>query len=326
MNQTHINLINKLTPILWEPGHMGAFLGRFLFDTILEQSTLSEKDRKNYNRKDQIEWLWDDITSEYFQYNLTDWKLELHNSWDLLKQRYSKDIDFDAAICYISAQLNYPYYSDAKLLPSQAVKIEYQTRLLTSDLIDMANCEFEFDNITFPYIKSHVQGNIKRINQLPWNKKILCRFPKNKAWMGDVFLFYKHYWYYIINPYSDKNGFMEHNKQALISPVEYDKHFLNNYDRYNPTNDISDYIIIDIYDLIFNENFEQLKAIDSRYNTGVSETQLQLIRETKQELTEILNIFGLSHTSNIVTAEDHASNFLTKEVLDIYNIVKKIGP
>ena len=326
MNKNHSNLLNKLIPILWEPGHMGAFFGRFLFDDVLEKSSYNTDIKKNYNKLPQTEWRWHDITSEYFQYNLTDWKLELHNSWDLLKHLYPNSTDFDAVICYISAQLNYPYYSNSKLLPSQAVKIEYQTQLLTSDLIDMVNGEFEFNNITFPYIKSHVQGNIKRINQLPWQKKIICRFPKNKAWMGDIFLFYKHYWYYIINPHSDKNGFMEHNKQALISPVEYNKHFSNNYDRYNPTNDITDYSIIDMYDLIFNENFEQLKAIDSRYNTGVSETQLQLIRETKQELIEILNIFGLSHTSNIATAEDHASNFLTKEVLDIYNTVKKIGP
>lgn len=326
MNNNHKNLFNKLIPILWEPGHMGAFLGRFLFDDTIEQSTLTESDKKNYNKKAQVEWYWDDITSEYFQYNLTDWKLELHNSWDLLKHLYPNSTDFDAVICYISAQLNYPYYSNSKLLPSQAVKIEYQTQLLTSNLIDMANCEFEFDNITFPYIKSHVQGNIKRINQLPWKKKIICRFTKNKAWMGDIFLFYKHYWYYIMNPDRNRNGFMEHNKHALINPVEYNKHFLYSYERYNPTDDIADYIIIDIYDLIFNENFEQLKAIDSRYDSGISETQLQLIRETKQGLIEILNIFGLSHTSNIVTTEDHASNFLTKEILNIYNTVKRIGP
>ena len=33
MNKNHSNLFNNLIPILWEPGHMGAFFGRFLFDS-----------------------------------------------------------------------------------------------------------------------------------------------------------------------------------------------------------------------------------------------------------------------------------------------------
>jgi hypothetical protein len=196
----------------------------------------------------------------------------------------------------------------------------------TTNLIEIANSNFEFDNITFPYVKSHIQGNIKRINQFPWEKKIICRFPKNKSWMAGLFHFYKHYWYFIINPDSNSPGFSSHTKQALTCPVEYNKHFSATHDRYNPTDDIADYIIIDMYDLIFNENFEQLTAIDSRYNTGVSETQLRLIRDARQGSIEILNIFGLSHTADIVTEEDHACKFLTKEVIDIYNTVKKIGP
>ena len=327
MKQHHINLLNKLIPVLWEPGHMGAFLGRVLFDDTIEQSNLSDYDKKNYNKKAQVEWHWDDIIGEYFQYNLTDWKLELHDSWDLLKQSYPDQLEFDAVICYISAQLNYPYYSsNASRLPIYAIDIQYNTQQSSNNLLAMANCEFEFSDITFPYIKSHIQGNITRINQLPWKKKIICRFPKNKSWLGDVFLFYKHYWYYIINPTRNRNGFMEHNRQALIGPVEYNEHFLYNYERYNPLNEMDDFIIIDMYDLIFNEQVEQLTAIDSRYNQGISATQLQLIRDTKQGLIEILNIFGLSHTSDIITPEDHATKFLTKEVIDIYNIIKKIGP
>ena len=306
---------------------MGAFFGRFLFDDVLEKSNLNKYDKKNYNKKPQVEWKWDDIVDEYFQFNEAYCKSNLHHSWKLFKQSYPTGSEFDAAICYIIAQKNYKYYSNNGMLPNNRSKMPYLKNQLTTDLINIANCNFEFNNITFPYVKSHIQRNsIQRINQLTWKKKILCRFPKNKAWMGDVFLFYKHYWYYIINPLSDRTGFMEHNKQALTCPVEYNKHFLYNYEIYNPTDNIADYSIIDMYDLIFNENFEQLKEIDPLYNRGVSETQLQLIRETKQELIEILNIFGLSHTSNIVTAEDHASNFLTKEVLDIYKIVKKIGP
>lgn len=325
MNETHSKFFNNLTPILWEPGHMGAFFGRFLFDDTIEQSTLSTYDKENYNKKPQVEWLWHDITSEYFQYNLTDWKLELHNSWELLKQHYPNEIDFDAAVCYIVAQLNYPYFSNKSRLPIHlTVREPYKNFYPVEELMDMANRDFNFNDITFPYIKSHIQGNIQRINQFPWKKKIVCKFPEHKAWMGDIFLFYKHYWYYILNPNANRNGFMEFNKQAIFGPVEYDKHFSNSYKRYNITD--STYIIIDMYDLIFNENFEQLKLIDQRYNSGISSTQLQSIRDAKKGLIEILSIFGLSHISDIVTSEDHNSTFLTKEVLDIYNIVKKIGP
>jgi hypothetical protein len=50
MHNNHRHLFNKLVPILWEPGHMGAFFGRFLFDDVLEQSTLSEHSKQNYNK------------------------------------------------------------------------------------------------------------------------------------------------------------------------------------------------------------------------------------------------------------------------------------
>lgn len=325
MNQNHSNLFNNLIPILWEPGHMGAFFGRFLFDNTIEQSSLTTQDKENYNKKAQVEWHWNDITSEYFQYNLTNWKLKLHDNWQSLKQYYPDDTDFDAVICYIVAQLNYPYFSDNTRLPIHlTVREPYKNSYPVKDLMDRASYDFNFNNITFPYIKSHIQGNVQRINQFPWKKKIVCTFPEHKAWMGDIFLFYKHYWYYILNPGADKNGFMEFNKQVIFPAVEYNRHFFDSYKKYNITD--SSYITIDMYDLIFNENFEQLKLIDHQYDLGISNTQLQSIRDTRKGLIEILDIFGLSHTSNIVTPEDHASKFLTKEVLDIYNTVKKIGP
>ncbi len=327
MNQNHSNLLNKLIPILWEPGHMGAFFGRFLFDDVLEKSSYNTDIKKNYNKLSQTEWRWHDITSEYFQYNLTDWKLKLHDSWELLKEHFPEGIELDAAICYIVTYMSYPYFSSTARLPDTRVIVQpYKKPYISSELIEIANRDFDFNSITFPYIKSHIQGNIKRINQFPWKKKIICRLPENKAWMGDIFLFYKHYWYYIINPNNSRIGFMEFNKYGILGTVENSTHFSNNYKRYNPIDEISDYIIIDIYDLIFNENFEQLKLVDQRYDLGISETQLQLIRDTRTELIEILNIFGLSHTSDIITTEDHSSKFLTKEVLDIYNAVKKIGP
>ena len=321
MNKNHISLINKLTPILWEPGHMGAFFGRFLFDSVLEKSNLDDTAKKNYNKKKQGEWHWDDITGEYFQFNQEDWKLKLHESWEPLKQIYPEGLEFDAAICYILAQKNYRYYTTSTLLPAHKIKIPYLEKPLTQELMDMATNNFEFDNLTFPYVKSHIQGKIKYINQFPWKKKVACRFPRNKAWICDLLLFYKHYWFYILNPERNRAGFMEHNKHALTRPVKWSKHFLEHYDRYN-TEDLSGYIIIDMYELIFNEQYEQVKLIDDQF-VDITETQRQLLKDARQGTIDILNIFGLSHTSDIITEEDHATKFLTKEVINIYNMIKE---
>jgi len=325
MQENHINLFNKLTAILWEPGHMGAFFGRFLFDDVLEKSNLDKDVKRFYNKKMQTEWHWDDITDEYFQFNDLDWKLKLHDSWNLLRQRYPEKLKFDAAVCYILAQRNYQYYSTNTKLPVRSVTRTYLEKELTPELLDTAQVDFEFSNITFPYVKSHIRDNIKYINQFPWKKKVICRFPKNKAWIGDIFLFYKHYWFYILGQRRDMSSFMDHNKGALVRAVENKQHFLDNYDEYNPINNMSDYIIIDMYELIFNEDYNQVKLIDDQL-IGISETQRRLLQDAREGSIEILNIFGLSHTLDIVTKEDHASKFLTKEVLDIYNIVKRIGP
>jgi hypothetical protein len=327
MQGNHINLFNKLTALLWEPGHMGAFLGRFLFDKILEKSNLNKDVKPNYNKKMQVEWHWDDITDEYFQFNELDWKLKLHDGWNILKQHYPEQLEFDAALCYILAQKNYQYYSTSTKLPVRSVTRLYLESEVTTETLDTAHLDFEFNNITFPYVKSHIRDNIKHINRFPWKKKVICRFPRNKAWMGDLFLFYKHYWFYfdLNNPRPDISTFNDHNKEALIRAVENKHHFLHNFDEYNPINDISDYIIIDMYELIFNEQCDQIKLIDDEF-VNVSETQLQLLSDARTGLIEILDVFGLSHTLDIVTSEDHASKFLTKQILDAYNAVKSTGP
>ena len=276
MNKNHELLINNLIPVLWHPGHMGAFFGRFLFDDIYVREyheLLPHQIKEFYIEDINFEWTWTDRIGNYFSYHNYD-NSPLNTTVDILKKYYS-GTDLDSAMIYITAQHHNDVYKNDIIKRALYANWKYTNTYNEDQLIHMANRDFDFDfiNFEFPYIKSHVKPDIYRINMFNWKKKVLCNFPPEKNWIALFLIFYKHYWFYNQRtsfPLSIEDNFREVEgeqfRRTVKNKIYYERRpeFL----KYS----IDDYIIVDIYDLIFNKNLSY-REIGRKYEVSLGEAE-----------------------------------------------------
>jgi len=327
MNINHKKLISNLIPVVWEPGHMGAFFGRFLFDDIYVREYhegLPSQIKFLYSSDYNFEWRWCDRIGNYFSYLKDDVNSPLYKTVEILKKCYAGDseVDLDSAVMYITAQhLNEVY---EKSIITRVNHAYWLNKYNETELEHMVNKDFNFDfaNFEFPYIKSHLLPNIYRINNLEWKKKVLCKFPPEKTWLVTILLFYKHYWYYKKDniPIGKLSTFMNEDGERFLTVIEN-----KNYFRYYPQNtmnrELDDFIIVDMFDLIFKNDTTNLDKIDSCFEHLLSETRLSLLNDAKNHIVNICNIFGLDPEMNIPIRDD-SSKMLSPQVIEACNYIK----
>ena len=322
MKINHRKLIENLIPVLWEPGHMGAFFGRFLFDDILSSQT--DSGYLQFNRTTNLEWQWWDIINSYMSFHRPFMKDELiftpySQIEEILKKYYTTDVELDAAIIFANVYHTCNFSTNHTSLPSYITKVNAEKYLL-----DIVSKEFTAHPINFPYIKAHVGVGFDRIEKLSWKKKIYCSFPKEKVWLTRVLVFYKHYWYYKKHNVLKPKYITESSKipiENFINAVE-SVHVSNELYKDNIlSKDFKDYIKVDMYDLIFNENTTQLINIDDVYATELSQTRKELLKIVRNDIIDICNIFGLDYKMNV--SLDDSSSLQTPQIIEICNILKK---
>ena len=317
MNINHKTLIENLTAVLWEPGHMGSFFGRFLLDDI------KTVDHFEINQTPNLEWNWDDIINNYMisrqPHGIT--LFPFSTSSDILRKYYTNQVDLDSAMIFANV------YHKYKSLRKPITLDKYITGIDNAEkyLLDIVNRKFTFDhifvdkkftsnNIEFPYIKGHLSTNFDIIEKLPFKKKIYCSFSLEKSWIPILLVFYKHYL------------FLKNNKKWNILSQEF--MFFNLVD--NPRlldtiykhsiqlNNVDDYIEIDMYDLIFNENLSQLHDLNIN---ELSQTRRYLLKRARDDILFVCNKFGLNPTINVSSFQEW-SNKLSPEIFEIHNSIK----
>jgi len=323
MSKNHEQLINNLIPVIWHPGHMGAFFGRFLFDDIYVREyhdLLPQKVKEFYIEDDNFEWFWADRIGNYFSYNDYD-NSPFNTTVNILKKYYS-GIDLDSAMMYITAQHHNDIYKNDIIKRALYANWKYTNTYNEDQLIHMANRDFDFDfiNFEFPYIKSHVKPDIYRINMFNWKKKVLCNFPPEKNWIALFLIFYKHYWFYNQRtsfPLSIEDNFREVEgeqfRRTVKNKIYYERRpeFL----KYS----IDDYIIVDIYDLIFNNNTKNLEKLDPCFENTLSKTRLDLLETARNHIVSVCNMFGLDPEMNM---SSYTTNLLTPKVIEVCDYLK----
>lgn len=313
--------------ILWEPGHLGAFLGRLLNDEYITNKLIKCPHMGNvFEMTPQLEWIWKERTAEVFAYDLStyDALAKILNvegdelTLKIMKYSYQRSADFfDGNSCDVSL-LNRNNITDYEKILSQLDRIQINS------------------GIPFPYIKSHLPS-LTRVNKFNWNKKIFCSLPQTKAWMGNFFVFYKHFYYYFLienfnldQKSSSNNTYFKSFGLNFLSDVSSEfksynnvykdtgKPFLNGWHYKNLIE--PEYIFIDMYDLVFNKNYNQLEKISGR---SITDRQKELIDHMNSAQDSILAHFCLDHRYEHYIWND-GKYFMNDKIKEIYNKLSSV--
>lgn len=300
MNQNHLETINNLILVAWEPGHMGAFLGRLLLDDILVKHDLVITADSN------LEWKWQDRSNAHLGFLNID---NMHPHFyikEFVKNNYAEDDQLAVILHIIISHMLNSSKDFVDCLKSRTTDFP----VTDEEIKELADTKINFSNFEFPYIKTHI-GPARRLltlSTMPFKKKVICRFPKNKTWLALLLLYYKHYWYYLGRDQTKLN--YDVRKEVLLSFLNQKSYNFHGLDHLGNT--LKDFIEIDMYDLIFNKNTKQLAKVDSRFDFCLTNTEEQLLEIAKNDILNICKIFNMSHNLKIDLLDENSSELLKK--------------
>jgi hypothetical protein len=269
------DLFDWLVPVNYPPGHMGTFLMGFLSPKIDDLFQIKIIKKSNH------EWEFPDILDSFFGTNP---RIRYKDLLYKLSHLYHKPEIFQVAayiILNVKCYLKFNKKSDPAfvdkhmpLLLELADDKKYHTLQYPIEMIKTQ---------TSPYIKEHRDNALTAIK---WKQKqIVCEFFDNKAWIP----------YYLMKfkitgaPYLKINldVYNDYTSDSFIARSKLD----NLFDYTQP------HIKVDMYDLVFNKNIEQVYKVDPNFEyTKEKEEMLNLANSTS---LEILEYYGIDYNSNI---------------------------
>ena len=281
----HDILFDRIVPVTFSPGHMGTFLRGFL------TSNTNNIFPYDLTKSDNHEWNFIDIFDDFFaEYGnvFEDLFLILYNHYQ------SQDIFKTAAVVILNANYylknNQGFRSNTRLKDNLPFLLEFAK----DPKYHQIQIPLELINIdTNIYIKDHNLDDIKYSNltfsmrDMQWkNKKINCAFFDEKSWIPYYFLKYK----------SVKSEYLKNKIIELDNITSYFP-FIQTFNNQLPSKTDDRCMIINMYDLIFNKNLDQVYKVDPNFEfTKEKELMLNLANSSS---IEILESFGLSHYTNI---------------------------
>lgn len=300
MNKNHLDTINNLTLVAWEPGHMGSFFGRLLLDDILIKRNIDIISKSN------LEWKWQDRSDVHLGFLNKDESHQHFYIKEFVKNNYAENDQLAAILhiiisCTLNSNKDFVDYLQSPIIDFPVTNEE---------LRELANTKIDFSNFEFPYIKTHMNPlrQLLTLSNMPFKKKVICRFPKNKTWLALLLVYYKHYWYYLdINQTKLDYGVR---KKILMTFSDQTTYNYQRLDYLNKT--LTDFVEIDMYDLIFNKNIGQLTKVDSRFNFGLTDSEEKLLEVVKNDILSICKIFNVSHELTIDMLDENISKLLQK--------------
>lgn len=275
-------LFDWLVPVSYSPGHMGTFLQCFLTPKV---DNLFYVENKKY---DNHEWIFADIVDGFYGINPKTYNDLISVLYDFYPTHEVFEI---AAIVILNTKLYLKYFIKAD---------DLCTNNHMPLLLDFAK-DKKYHQLHYPinliksrtsrYIKEHrvpLQfDKLKLVRyELPWtSKRIACDFLNEKSWIPYYLLKYKsHTSKYLIDniilfDYDTDESFF---KRSIIH---------EKMDFKQPT------IQIDMYDLIFNKNIEQVYKADPNFEFTKEKEEMLNLANTSS--IEILEYYGIDHTSCI---------------------------
>lgn len=292
---------------MWVPGSMGSFFMRFIEDSNFKPDECRITENLEWENWDRIcQYLYKDHGYPYYE----DY---LNKHLGLLKEKYTGD-DYYAAFIYVVYQLTeravqiYGKFSDHHL---------WLIPLSDTYILELAESEplFDITNLKFTHLKLHLNTKGKPIvKNLNWKTKLFCYFPENKIWLSDLLFYYKKHYYKIHKFNSNERDDWSYVLEKLVKYPTLRSGF-----PHSEFNDNS-YININVYNLIFNNDTDQLLQVYPNFN--LSDNQRTLLELVKNDIIYICNVFGLDHTLNIVQGQTNDS-LKTPQMLNALAISQK---
>ena len=290
MNKNHEQLINNLIPVMWDAGGMGAFFMRFIED-------------KNFGttigKSDNLEWLNFDRVAQYVDEENDFYQLHFNKHTSLLKEKYKGD-DYHKAVIYVLYQLS------EKLIDRYRERYDPRNVWLYEQLIiDLAESDpiFDISKLKFIHLKLHTPPDKSFVNALDWRSKIFCHFSRDKLWLTDILAYYKKSYYKTFNN-STINQSSDDPWNNVIKNIGNRRLSIYN-----------EYVYIDMYDLIFNKNIDQLKRVYPDFK--LTDAQNNLLDIAKKDIINICDVFGLDHTMSVTHDSPDKNILYTPQIIDI---------
>jgi hypothetical protein len=310
VNKNHELLINNLTPVMWEGGAMGAFFMRFIEDSNF---------LRNESQWKNLEWFNWDRTLQYLEQgnNHAYYVNHINGHTSLLKEKY-QGIEFDKAFIYVIYQLTEPLVREhgrfELIHPIPA-------NLSSEKVLELAEMDPIFDvaNLKFTHLKCHYENTNVLINSLNWKRKIFCQFSFDKTWLVDLLMYYKKFYYTIDKPEIPISD------QLKNDPVSFEKFYKNEWNKRiknlgkRLVKDLPGYHNIDMFDLIFNKNIEQIKQLYPDFE--LNHFQNNMLEKVKQDIIYICSVFELDPSISFVHLRDNIEMLRSPKIKEI---LKKI--
>jgi len=312
VNKNHELLINNLTPVKWEGGAMGAFFMRFIEDSNF---------LRNESQWKNLEWFNWDRTLQYLEQgnNHPYYITHINEHTSLLKEKYQGH-EYDKAFIYVIYQLTEPLVREhgrfELIHPIPA-------NLSSEKVLELAEMDPIFDvaNLKFTHLKCHYENTNVLINSLNWKRKIFCQFSFDKMWLVDLLMYYKKFYYTIDKPEIPISD------QLANDHISFEKFYRNDWNNRiknlgrRVVKDLPGYHNIDMYDLIFNKNIEQIQL--AYPNFELSYSQNIMLEKVKNDITYICSVFDLNPGISYVHSRDNINVVRTDKIKEI---LKNIGP
>ena len=281
-------LLDNFTNLIWVPGHMGAFLSALI---NIEKNVYPNGYSPILKNK---EFDYVDMSLSYFTISTQSQGINKFFALNNLLSKYYKNDELIFRSLYFIFKISYPYFKDKRIfsMKERTLLIDSIEQLnYPKDMIlDLVSSEFDYDtsDITMPFIKHHSYHMGSFYKEYGPKKSIFAYFPRNKLWIPKLLLVYK------------KNHFLVANGQT---PTHDKKMLLDGYTRrlahYKPitVNDSSlyarNFIEINMFDLIINQNITQLLPIDTTFDV-LSDKRLKLLNTVKNDILYICqDLYGL---------------------------------
>jgi hypothetical protein len=250
--------------IFWPGGHFGAF-----FINLINASVLmpQDKEKKYFVRlSKKKEW---SIIDYFSAYHYSD-KLNLHRN--LVKQLVDIYGDnWQPHYYYILYQYTYRYFTlNHGTCPDESI-----LTLTKEDILKLADAPFLGVDSKLKFTKCHEHEYFYLNDNLSWNNKIAVMLPKNKRWIAEIMLGYKHTTplHIVISDLRKKTSY---NDDQILQ-----KKFKT----------------VNMYDVVFNKDLTSIYNIFPNFN--FSNIEEKLWNAVNEDSIEILQQYGLEHTYEV---------------------------
>jgi hypothetical protein len=339
--------IHKMIPILWEPGHMGTFVLRLLADRHIKNSQASVIEY--FNHEESYEWAVETRLGGPWNSNSIEYDVKRKRAeeiFSVLKKHNFTDNMF-LSVMHILLQLTKDRFT-AEGFSKKDQDITWPDSLTEDQILELYHNNFTDHESVFPYLKNHTWSHLNsQMKLIPFEKIVTVEFPEDKTWLAELLLFYKHYWFWASIAKTRQRWEENLRSKAATSSYHTVKKFHNMLLNEEPKVDYIELIYqsrlkdfksknniikIDVYDLIFNQNIDQLSQIDS-YFSNYDDSVLALINLARQQTEEICKVFDVDHRL-CLDAKADKSQLRTPKLIDACTMIEnmladaitKLGP